>query len=141
MAAFSVDIRIGEYIPTAPCGADNSRLANVSAQAGTGAVFSMFPASLLARLGVVAHREQAFVDGATHAMGTALIAIGKHQAPCPVIFGPEGRFVLGKLALENLFLEIDDAGKNLVPKKYSLLVGIIDDEAPLPNAPAALEVQ
>lgn len=127
MRGFSVDIKISKYIPQPARQAGDYKVTSVSALAGTGAVLSMFPASLLAELGVVAHRQQRFVDGATHDMGTVLIKIGDAAGPCPVIFGPEGRFVLGKLALENLLLEIDDAGKSLVRKKYSLLVSVLPD--------------
>lgn len=144
MGAFSVDIKISKYIPPQARQAGDYKMTTVSALAGTGSVFSMFPASLLTELGIVAHREQTFVNGVIHDMGTALIAIGNGQAPCPVIFGPEGRFVLGKLALENLFLEIDDAGKSLIPKEYSLLVSVLpddDDDEAIRPAPALMEAK
>ena len=130
--AFYTDIKISKYFPTADRKPDGAGMATVSAQVGTGAMFPVFPASLLTSLGIEPQEKTRFrrSDGssATYPQGTALIKIGDAAGPCPVIFGPEGRFVLGKLALENLFLEIDDAGKSLVRKKYSLLVSVISDD-------------
>lgn len=132
MDAFYTDIKISKYIPPAARNKDGSGMVTVSALVGTGAVLPVFPASLLTSLGIEPTEKTRFrrSDGSrvTYPQGTALIAVGDGQAPCPVIFGPEGRFVLGKLALENLFLEIDDAGKSLIPKEYSLLVSVLSDD-------------
>ena len=131
MAAFYTDIKISKYIPPADRNPDGSGMATVSALAGTGAKFPVFPASLLTSLGIEPQEKTRFrrADGSivTYQQGSALIKIGDAAGPCPVIFGPEGRFVLGKLALENLLLEIDDAGKSLVRKEYSLLVSVLPD--------------
>ena len=110
-------------------------MATVSALVGTGALFSIFPESFLLEQGIAPDRRSKYrqADGSVVEYGetTAILAIGDAESVCPVIFGPEGRFVLGKTALENLFLRIDEAGERLVPLEYGLLVGIVpvDDAA------------
>ena len=135
MATFYHPVKIGKYAPTAVRESDGYRTATVSVLVGAGALFSIFPESFLLDLGIVpeSRRKYRQANGSVVEYGetTAMLAIGDAESVCPVIFGPEGRFVLGKTALENLFLRIDDAGERLVPLEHGLLVGIVpaDDAA------------
>lgn len=135
MGTFYQKVKIGKYAPAAVRESGDYRMATVSALVGTGALFSIFPESFLLEQGIAPESRSKYrqADGSVVEYGetTAILAIGDAESVCPVIFGPEGRFVLGKTALENLFLRIDDAGERLVPLDYGLLVGIVpvDDAA------------
>ena len=145
MGTFYQPVKVGKYAPPAVRASDNYRTATVPALVGAGALFSIFPESFLLELGIApeSRRKYRQADGSLVEYGetTAMLAIGDAESICPVIFGPEGRFVLGKTALENLFLRIDDAGERLVPLEHGLLVGIVpvDNaaiEAAFPASPA-----
>ena len=129
MGTFYHPVKVGKYAPVAVRESDDYRTATVPALVGTGALFSIFPESFLLELGITpeSRRKYRQADGnvAEYGETTAMLAIGVAESVCPVIFGPEGRFVLGKTALENLFLRVDDAGERLVPLEHGLLVGIV----------------
>ena len=92
MTIFSVDIAIGH-----PSGAD---LTEVLALADTGAHHSMMPESLLAQLHIqpIVERNFTFAVGGveTLGIGQARIAMHGEKWTCPVIFGPEGKYLLGR---------------------------------------------
>ena len=139
MGTFYQPVKIGKYAPAAVRESDDYRTATVPALVGAGALFSIFPESFLLDLGILpeSRRKYRQANGSVVEYGetTAMLAIGDAESVCPVIFGPEGRFVLGKTALENLFLRIDDAGERLVPLQHGLLVGIVPaDDATLKAA-------
>ena len=70
---------------------------------------SILPSSLLADLGIVSKRRLAFAlpDGSSreYDCGFANLTIEDDDAPCPVLFGPQGVYVLGASALAALNLE------------------------------------
>ncbi len=119
MAAFHVPIKVGKYAPTFDGKMGNGELAPISALAGSKASFTMLPESLLLGLGVEPRERTTFKrsDGsvAEYYEGTALLEIGGEQWPCPVIFGPEGRYVLGRTALSAFALQVAPDGQSLEP--------------------------
>lgn len=146
MGTFYQTVKVGKYAPAAVRASDDYRMATVSELVGTGALFSIFPESFLLEQGIAPERRSKYrqADSRVVEYGeiTAILAIGDAESVCPVIFGPEGRFVLGKTALENLFLRVDEAGERLVPLEYGLLVGIVPvDEAAIKAAFAELDDQ
>ena len=135
MGTFYQTVKVGKYAPAAVRESDDYRMATASVLVGAGALFSIFPASFLLEQGIAPEQWRKYrqAEGSVVEYGetTVILAIGDAESICPVIFGPAGRFVLGKTALENLFLRIDDAGERLVPMDYGLLVGIVPaDDAP-----------
>ena len=91
----------------------------VTALVDTGATHSMMPASLLARLGITPTRQRTFTmaDGRTETydIGAAMFSVGEEVMPCPVIFGREGRYLLGATTLENFDLAVDPVNQKLTP--------------------------
>ena len=111
---FKVAIRIGH-----PDGGD---LYPVDAVVDTGAPHSMLPASLLGKLNVSPQEELGFIlaDGSRvrYGFGVARFEIDGKQLPCPVVFGPEGRYLLGKTALGIFNMLVDPAEERLVPEEW-----------------------
>ena len=91
----------------------------VTALVDTGATHSMMPASLLHGLGITPTRQRTFTmaDGRTETydIGAAIITVGEEVMPCPVIFGREGRYLLGATTLENFDLAVDPVNQKLTP--------------------------
>ena len=123
MTTFHVPVKIGKYVPPDIRETEGVKFTPMSALAGSGAVFSMFPQSLLTEMGIEPHKEQMFIDGVKRGMGTALLGIDDAEAPCPVIFGPEGKYVLGKTALDALLLRVNADGQRLEPVEEVMAVG------------------
>ena len=48
----------------------------------------------------------------------ARFSIGDYQRSCPVIFGPEGNYLLGASTLEVFNLVVDPAGEQLLPAEW-----------------------
>ena len=114
MGMFTVALGVGH-----PAGGD---LAPVDAVADTGAAHSMLPESLLDGLRVPPRRTLGFVlaDGSRvkYGFGIARFRIADAEMPCPVIFGPDGNYLLGASALEVFNLMADPSGKRLVPVEW-----------------------
>lgn len=119
MAAMQVPVKIGKYAPIVNGVRDCGELASVSALVDNTPGFAVFPASLLTRLGVEPQERARFaeVDGgaAVYGVGTALLEIADDQAPCQVIFGPEGHVVLRKGTLAAFGLQVTQDGARLEP--------------------------
>lgn len=100
-------------------GLDGGAPIEVTALVDTGATHSMLPASLLNRLGIMPMRQRTFTmaDGRneTYDIGAAMISVGGEVMPCPVIFGREGRYLLGATTLENFDLAVDPVNQKLTP--------------------------
>ena len=111
MSSFEIEIGV------AGGGGDNP--VRLSALVDTGAAHSMLPASLLAGLGVKPTRQRTFTaaDGraVNYDLGHAMFCIGRESEPCPVIFGPEGRYRLGATTLEVFDLAVDPVNRRLMP--------------------------
>lgn len=111
MSLFSVIIGVGH-----PAGGD---LDEVSAVVDTGAHHTMLPESLLTYLHIEpqVRRNIEFGDGATETLGVgqARIAWQDEEWVCPVIFGPEGKYLLGATTLEAFDLAVEPGRQRLVP--------------------------
>ena len=111
MGTFRIEIGVA--------GLDGQHPVIVTALVDTGATHSMMPASLLARLGITPTRQRTFTmaDGRTETydIGAAMFSVGEEAMPCPVIFGREGRFLLGATTLENFDLAVDPVNQKLTP--------------------------
>ena len=106
--------RVGVGNPT------NGEFQWVEALVDTGAAHSMMPASLLDQaLHLSPTREQTFVlaDGSrqSYGRGQALFKIEDAEEICPVVFGPEDRYLLGATTLQNFDLIADTTHHCLVP--------------------------
>ena len=111
MSSFEIEIGVA--------GGDGDNPVRLSALVDTGAAHSMLPASLLAGLGVKPTRQRTFTvaDGraVNYDLGEAMFFIGMETATCQVIFGPEGRYLLGATTLENFDLAVDPVNRRLMP--------------------------
>ena len=115
MEPFPVAIGVGH-----PLGRD---FTPVSALVNTGATHSMMPESLLAALQVHPLERKTFrtADGSLvrYDVGEARFRVEGLEHTTGVIFGPEGRYVLGAITLRIFNLTIDATTPNprLVPEK------------------------
>ena len=113
MGIFSVEVGVGRIY--------GGPLTTVQATVDTGAVDSMFPASLLTGLDVapVERRWYRIADGSEveYDVGMALINIDGREWHCPVIFGPENQYLLGATTLEIFNLVVDPTVGELLPRK------------------------
>lgn len=114
MGLFSVNIGVGH-----PEGGD---LVDVWAVVDTGAHYSMLPESLLEQLRIrpITERIIGFADGNKRAMGVgqARIACAGDEMTCPVIFGPEDKYLMGATTLEIFSLAVDPVNRILVPVEF-----------------------
>ena len=113
MGYFSVQIYLGHpYVP----GGD---MRPIDAVVDTGASDSVFPASLLEELHIEPEGTYPcrYANGETdvRSYGDAAIRIGERTKICPVIFGPDGHFLLGATTLEIFKFAVDPVAEELVP--------------------------
>ena len=103
MGTFRVAIGVGH-----PHGGD---LRPVTALVDTGATHSMMPETLLDALRLGPRKIMRFrmADGsrAEYGVGEARFRIEGDEQTCTVIFGPEGRYLLGATTLEDFDLMVD----------------------------------
>lgn len=111
MGIFKTDILVG--------GGKNGSFEAVTALVDTGAIYSMFPAQLLRRLGVepLDEREFTLADGSkrTLELGEVRLRIGSAERPSIAIFGPDDRALLGAVSLEEFGLIADTTHRQLIP--------------------------
>ena len=97
----------------------------VDALVDTGATYSMIPASVLDRLGIVPARSRRFLvaNGERVEFQTALayFETDGYEGEARVVIGPEGQSLLGATTLEDLLLAVDPVGKRLIPEEALLL--------------------
>ena len=114
MGLISVTIGVGH-----PGGGD---LIEAPAVVDTGAHHTMLPESLLEQLCItpVIERVFGFADGNKRAMGVgqARIACVGDEMTCPVIFGPEDKYLLGVTTLEIFSQAADPVNRILVPVEH-----------------------
>ena len=83
-----------------------------------GLTHSMLPVSLLARLKVDVweYGRRFDINGAEayYDFGNAQLAIDGRELPCPVIFGPEGLYLLGTTTLQAFGLIVEQSSQKLV---------------------------
>ena len=112
MGTFNVTIGVGH--------SDNGSLTEVSAMVDTGAKHTTLPRSLLTELNIEVRdqREFTLADGSevSGGFGQARIALDGMDWVCPVVFGPEGQYILGATTLETFNLMVDPMDERLVPK-------------------------
>ena len=110
MGLIRVTIGVGH-----PGGGD---LIEVPAVVDTGAHHTMLPESLLEQLRIrqITELVFGFADGNKKAMGVgqARIACVGNEWTCPVIFGPEDKYLLGVTTLEIFSLAADPVNRTLV---------------------------
>lgn len=120
MGVFTVAIEVGD-----PRG---ERFEPIEALVDTGASYSTFPAPLLQRLGVTAHRRRPFLlaDGrrVERDIGRTWLRIDGQTEMTIVVFGDEDtQCLLGAVTLEEFGLGVDPIGQRLIPVAgYLMLV-------------------
>ena len=115
MSIFKVDASVGH-----PDGGD---LAPIRPVVDTGAAHSMLPESLLSQLSIEPRRQLPYVLAAgrrvEYGYGLARFNISGEEWPCPVIcpviFGPDGNYLLGSSTLEIFNLVVDPTRERLAP--------------------------
>ena len=112
VGTFSVEIVVGSF--------DNGPKARVLAMVDTGSFNSMLPASLLRRLGLEPFEQETYTlaDGSEveYGLGEASFGIDGREWHCPVVFGPDGQYLLGATTLEIFRLMVDPVDERLVRK-------------------------
>ncbi len=116
MGIFTVEVGIGRLF--------GGPMTLVQAMVDTGAFNTMMPVSLLTQLGVTPNdrRRYALADNSEveYDIGMARIGIDGIDGiewHCPVIFGPEGQYLLGATTLEIFGLMVDPVAGELVPRE------------------------
>ena len=112
MGTFLIPLQVGD-----PSG---DRFETVEAMVDSGATYTVLPASLLERLGVVAHATRHFVlaDGKRvgRRFGRTWIRLGDKKDVSPVVFWDEDALpLLGAVTLEIFSLGIDPVNRRLIP--------------------------
>lgn len=119
MGTFYVDIGIGH-----PLGGD---FLPVSALVDTGSTHSVLPESLPASLSLapLERRTYRIADGnfVQRDVGEARFRIDDQERTCPVIFGPEGQYLVGAttLGVFDLMVDLTQPNPSLVSKNELLL--------------------
>ena len=123
---------------------DGDEVYPVEAVVDAGAAHAMLPASLLANLNLAPLQELKFVlaDGSQvrYGFGIARFQIDGQELPCPVVFGPDGQYLLGTTTLEIFNLRIDQASERLLPKETIALGWGGDLSAPKLTGRSLLEM-
>ena len=114
------------YWPLSVVSADGETVETVKALVGTRATFTMFPASMLRRLGIVPQRRVSFElpdeSFTEHDIGEARLRINDAAGTRIVVFGNEDDLVvIGVHTLEGFALEIDSEREMLVPARGLLM--------------------
>ena len=118
MGIFSISINVASR--------DGQTSEDIPALVDTGAVFTVVPASVLGRLGVVPTTSRTFeyADGEQAELGIAeaRVTADGHETTTWVIFGEDesGEALLGAYALEGMLLNVDPHNQRLVPGVGSL---------------------
>lgn len=101
--------------------ADGERIETVDALVDTGASYSLFPRSMLERLGIakrfVLPFEQADGSVIDRDVGLAMLVINDTQSSMRVIFGEDdAESLIGSNALQEFLLLVDPVAEELVPR-------------------------
>ena len=110
MGAFNVDLEVGHL--------DGGNRIEVSAAVDSSALHTTLPSSLLAQMRIQPTLKQdfRFADGSekTFGVGFCRIIWQGDEAICPVIFGPEGKYLMGATTLDIFSLAADPVNHTLV---------------------------
>ena len=113
---------MGEFFwPVGVRSADGERLETVDALVDTGASYSLFPGSMLARLGIqrrfALQFEQADGSVVDRDVGLAVLVINETESPMRVIFGEnDAESLIGSNALQEFLLLVDPVAETLVSR-------------------------
>lgn len=113
---------MGEFTwPVGVWSTDRERLETVDGLVDTGASYSLFPRSMLERLGIVPIGQRGFeqADGSViyRDIGQAMLVINDDESYMRVIFGEDdAEPLLGSNALQEFLLVVDAAAEELVPR-------------------------
>ncbi len=113
---------MGEFAwPVGVWSADGERMETVDALVDTGASYSMFPRSMLERLGIakrfVLPFEQADGGVVDRSVGLAMLVINGSESPMRVIFGDDDTDpLIGANALQEFLLVVDPVAEELAPR-------------------------
>ncbi len=113
---------MGEFTwPVGVWSADGECLETADALVDTGASYSMFPRSMLERLGIakrfVLPFEQADGSVIDRDVGLAMLVINGTESSMRVIFGDDdAESLLGSNALQEFLLLVDSVAEELVPR-------------------------
>jgi len=111
---FKVDVGVGNL--------DGGDLAPVQPVVDTGAGHSMLPESLMTQLRIEPREHLRFIhaDGTRvrYGYGFARFSIDGDERPCPVIFGPDGNYLLGRSTMGAFNLMIDPVSERLLPAEW-----------------------
>ena len=111
MSTFNVTMEVGH-----PDGGDR---VGVSAAVDTGSFHTLLPESLLTQMRIQPRLEQGFrfADGneMTLGVGFCRIVLPGYDGICPVVFGPEDKYLLGATTLEIFSLAADPVNHMLLP--------------------------
>lgn len=118
MGFVTLTVRIANFI-------DRTRVEETEMLADSGALYSVLPAELLDRIGVVPTHTEEFelADGRIieRRVGVAHVTVRNRQAAANVIFGEAGdSTLLGVVTLEELGFVIDPANGDLKPIQFRL---------------------
>ena len=116
LESFEVQVGVGRV--------GDGELIPVSATVDTGAPHSVMPESLLRGLGVSPAEYHTFTDAdggkVECGYGVARFVLDGREYPCPVVFGPEGQYMLGVTSLQIFNLQFDPPKENLIAKPLRL---------------------
>lgn len=109
------------YWPVGVWSTDGERLETVDALVDTGASYSMFPRSMLQRLGIVPIGQRGFeqADGSViwRDIGRALLTINDDEDIQRVIFGEDdAEPLIGAGTLQGFLLLVDSVAEELIPR-------------------------
>ena len=113
---------MGEFNwPVGVWSADGERLETVDALVDTGASYSVFPRSMLERLGIakrfVLPFEQADGSVIERDVGLAMLVINDTESSMRVIFGEDDtESLIGANALQEFLLVVDSVEEQLIPR-------------------------
>ena len=114
MSMFKVDVGVGNL--------DGGDLAAVQPDVDTRAAHSMLPESLMTQLSIEPRQHLGFVlaDGSRvrYGYGFARFSIDGDERPCPVIFGPDGNYLLGRSTMGAFNLVVNPMGERLAPTEW-----------------------
>ena len=113
---------MGEFTwPIGVRSADGEHIETVDALVDTGASYSLFPRSMLERLGIVPIGRRGFeqADGSViqRDIGQAMLVINGDESYMRVIFGDnDADSLIGSNALQEFLLVVDPVAEELVPR-------------------------
>ena len=117
---------MGEFFwPIGVWSADGERMETVEALVDTGASYSMFPQSMLERLGIIPIGQRGFeqADGSIilRDIGRAMLRINGDEDVQRVIFGEDNTEpLIGAGTLQGFLLLVDSVAEELVPRNGRL---------------------